>query len=218
MFDPDLGRWMQLDPVGFAAGDANLYRAVENNPANELDPSGLQGVQLGPEPRIIEEGVGEPPDYRLMRPPSVIRGKRVFSNTAPQWDMVRFTPEVLTRVLFKNQKSETPAGKVTQDVEVRAWGTRRFPDGKSNDSGDHIVWVVAQARFLRGKCTNAKNETTDLPDRWKRIGFSLNYGVFLRSILPALDLVTEKMKILPADTWSTFVDRFITVAQAIAGK
>ena len=31
------------DPLGFAAGDANLYRYVGNDPTNEVDPTGLQG-------------------------------------------------------------------------------------------------------------------------------------------------------------------------------
>lgn len=35
------GRWTSEDPIGFRAGDANVYRYVGNNPANATDPSGL---------------------------------------------------------------------------------------------------------------------------------------------------------------------------------
>ena len=35
------------DPTGFAAGDANLYRYVGNNPATKTDPWGLSGGQGG---------------------------------------------------------------------------------------------------------------------------------------------------------------------------
>ncbi len=55
---PTLGRWIQVDPLGFGAGDTNLYRYVENGPPGWLDPSGLQigpGGQWqgpGPDPRI----------------------------------------------------------------------------------------------------------------------------------------------------------------------
>lgn len=223
MFDPNLGRWMQQDPIRFAAGDVNLYRFVGNNPTNFVDPSGLQGVQVGPEPRIIAEGKGEPPDYREMRPPAVtlsIKGKDVaYSNAKPHWDQIRFTPDRLIRVLFKDQKSKTPDGALTEDVEVRGWGTRRFPNGASNDSGDHVAWVVIQVRFLRGKCTSEKNETTDLPDRWKRIGFATEYGVFLRhDTRPSLLDLEPRIKLDPKDTWNTFVDRYISAAQALGAK
>jgi len=39
--DPETGRWTQEDPIGFAGGDANLYRYVGNGPVNATDPSGL---------------------------------------------------------------------------------------------------------------------------------------------------------------------------------
>src|SRR5207302_973426 len=42
-YDPRSGRWLSEDRVGFAAADANLYRAVGNQPTNLVDPSGLQG-------------------------------------------------------------------------------------------------------------------------------------------------------------------------------
>jgi RHS repeat-associated protein len=35
------GRWVQLDPLGFAAGDRNLYRFEMGGPLNHLDPKGL---------------------------------------------------------------------------------------------------------------------------------------------------------------------------------
>jgi RHS repeat-associated protein len=39
--DPVDGRWISQDPLGFAAGDSNLYRFVGNQPTDERDPSGL---------------------------------------------------------------------------------------------------------------------------------------------------------------------------------
>ena len=40
-YSPTLGRFIILDPVGFEAGDINLYRFVGNNPVVWSDPSGL---------------------------------------------------------------------------------------------------------------------------------------------------------------------------------
>ena len=44
VYDPQTGRFLQQDPIGFAVGDANLYRYVFNNPVNLIDPSGEVGV------------------------------------------------------------------------------------------------------------------------------------------------------------------------------
>jgi RHS repeat-associated protein len=48
-YDASVGRWLSEDPIGFNAGDANLYRYVGNGPTNGADPSGLdrQVVQIG---------------------------------------------------------------------------------------------------------------------------------------------------------------------------
>ncbi len=39
-YDPATGRFLSEDPIGFAGGDANLYRYVGNNPVNAIDPTG----------------------------------------------------------------------------------------------------------------------------------------------------------------------------------
>ncbi|MCB1036351.1 MAG: hypothetical protein KDD47_21175, partial [Acidobacteria bacterium] len=39
-YDPQVGRWTSKDPLGFAAGDTNLYAYVFNDPVNGVDPSG----------------------------------------------------------------------------------------------------------------------------------------------------------------------------------
>jgi RHS repeat-associated protein len=40
-YDPATGRFLSRDPIGFEAGDANLFRYVGNGPTNGIDPSGL---------------------------------------------------------------------------------------------------------------------------------------------------------------------------------
>ena len=40
-YDPEVGRWLSEDPIGFEAGDANLYRYVGNGVTLDTDPSGL---------------------------------------------------------------------------------------------------------------------------------------------------------------------------------
>jgi RHS repeat-associated protein len=37
---PWIGRWISQDPMGFDAGDTNLYRFIANSPTNATDPTG----------------------------------------------------------------------------------------------------------------------------------------------------------------------------------
>jgi RHS repeat-associated protein len=39
-YNPATGRFLSTDPIGFSAGDANLYRYVANSPLGAVDPSG----------------------------------------------------------------------------------------------------------------------------------------------------------------------------------
>ncbi len=39
-YDPDVGRWTAMDPLGFAAGDTSLYVYAFNDPINLIDPTG----------------------------------------------------------------------------------------------------------------------------------------------------------------------------------
>jgi RHS repeat-associated protein len=43
-YDPATGRWVSQDPIGFLAGDANLYRYVGNSATNCVDPTGLSNA------------------------------------------------------------------------------------------------------------------------------------------------------------------------------
>jgi RHS repeat-associated protein len=43
-YTPSLGRWTSQDPLGYLAGDTNLYRYVSNNTSNQLDPFGLDAL------------------------------------------------------------------------------------------------------------------------------------------------------------------------------
>ena len=46
-YDSIMGRFINEDPIGFAAGDNNFYRYVQNNPVNFVDPEGLLTLQFG---------------------------------------------------------------------------------------------------------------------------------------------------------------------------
>ena len=45
-YDPQVGRWLQKDPIGFGGGSTNLYGYVVNDPVNFVDPSGKNPVLI----------------------------------------------------------------------------------------------------------------------------------------------------------------------------
>jgi RHS repeat-associated protein len=47
-YDPTVGRFLQTDPLEYAAGDMNLYAYVGNDSVNGVDPFGLQEDCRGP--------------------------------------------------------------------------------------------------------------------------------------------------------------------------
>ena len=53
---PNLGRFMQSDPIGFDAGDMNLFRYCGNDPVDRSDPDGLLAVDWTWSKRMYEQG------------------------------------------------------------------------------------------------------------------------------------------------------------------
>ncbi|MFN0138455.1 MAG: RHS repeat-associated core domain-containing protein [Pyrinomonadaceae bacterium] len=51
-YDPNLGRFISEDPIGFDGGDVNLYVYVKNNPARYTDPFGLLDPIVYQDPNI----------------------------------------------------------------------------------------------------------------------------------------------------------------------
>jgi uncharacterized protein RhaS with RHS repeats len=47
MYDPNTGRFLSPDPIGFRGGGVNLYRYVSNNPVLYNDPSGKFAAEGG---------------------------------------------------------------------------------------------------------------------------------------------------------------------------
>jgi RHS repeat-associated protein len=56
-YSAEVGRFLQTDPIHFDARDVNLYRYVRNNPANDIDPLGLESYFVPPQ-------YAQDPDFR----------------------------------------------------------------------------------------------------------------------------------------------------------
>jgi RHS repeat-associated protein len=79
-FDPDSGRFIQVDPLGFRAGDVNLYAYLGNNPPNGLDPSGLAEIIRVD---LLTQGGFADLDKKLFE-----RGASPLTRAALEWEVV----------------------------------------------------------------------------------------------------------------------------------
>ena len=100
--NPGTGRWTSQDPLGFAAGDANLYRYVGNDSVNIADPSGLifatwNGGTLaggpGSESTLLQNLAG-----RLGVPPASLDKLRA----SPLWQCVNSAKTPVTVKFYRN--------------------------------------------------------------------------------------------------------------------
>ena len=122
--DATTGRFLSEDPIGFTAGDQNLYRYVFNNPVNLKDPFGLQGAATNPGgavgdlPGAINDILGGQSDTRATQ--DLFEALQDFSSTlepGQQADVDVFVDPVTKQILDVRPSGET---------SIRNPGTRRF--------------------------------------------------------------------------------------------
>jgi hypothetical protein len=87
-YSPSLGRWMQQDPLGYAAGDSNLYRYVGNEPVNITDPIGLEEKQKIKEEDVINL-VKQLGSLKFSERQEAMAGVHKLLGTPPNLDVVK---------------------------------------------------------------------------------------------------------------------------------
>jgi RHS repeat-associated protein len=91
-YDAGVGRFISEDPIGFAAGDSNIYRYVGNSPVNATDPSGNRGVPpRSPNVRPVNRPTINPGRSRnnpYNRPPSGYPYQYTLPNGQPGYTCV----------------------------------------------------------------------------------------------------------------------------------
>jgi RHS repeat-associated protein len=78
-YNPSTGTWQTQDPLGFAAGQSNLYTYSGNDPANFTDPSGLEKTTIGGKYEAKIEWVGkwDSEDKKTVRAAALRAAKRI---------------------------------------------------------------------------------------------------------------------------------------------
>lgn len=175
-YTPSLGRWLELDPIGFDAGDANLYRFVGNNPTNAVDPSGLWSWRLDPTGNItvVSEandtlngliGLGYPATTIAdLGKKGNVDGLDTRLNAGITLDVTNLFPESVRRVLARQQRMDFE--KLRSRVENTAGGPKNVPKGKTvgtsgidllqpsktNDAGRDVTRPYGDNQFGMGNC------------------------------------------------------------------
>ena len=80
-YDAHTGRWTTKDPIVFGGGLTSLYAYVGGEPVNQTDPSGLQGIPIGP---ILGVGLSEGRCYQVQQG-GVQQPSYGFDNSSSGW-------------------------------------------------------------------------------------------------------------------------------------
>ena len=160
-YDPAVGKWLSEDPIGFAAGDANLNRYVGNGPTNSTDPSGM--FEWRPNWLRLEWWMHGEPNKKQVND---IQKARAFRS------------EMLLATTGSNKNSRD-----------RARNTANMADGivQSTDIGATIVgvfcepvdWIVT-AQYIRDDPTNIWNYAGIfplVPAAGARLGSKMRWAV-----------------------------------------
>jgi uncharacterized protein RhaS with RHS repeats len=136
MYDPSTGRWLSVDPIGFEAGDANLYRYVRNEPLLQTDPTGLFEYRPVSPPRF--GGEGDPIGYSKLRLdiayPKVGAGGRPARGSFVQVSTV--TTIVVTCDKNNTLKASPPKVTYIADQDKLVAGKNAYPEGLSGPDFD----------------------------------------------------------------------------------
>ena len=112
VYDSVHGRWMSQDPLGFSAGDTNLYRYVGNDPTGSTDPTGLDrqpdpsgSVQSGSDPWLPPD---TPPSLGDITPgtPGAIEPLPGVGGASPEAGGLGGDRQVVARVLWRDSAAE----------------------------------------------------------------------------------------------------------------
>jgi RHS repeat-associated protein len=126
-FDSNSGRFIGQDPIGFDAGDSNLYRYVRNNSVNLVDPTGLYGMIVSQSRDIVyRDSSGK--DVRVDNISDVISAVNLSAPFAKFSYIVNDTTEA--RLAFFEGQGGSSVSK-----SARA----KVPDMGRNDDAGHIV-------------------------------------------------------------------------------
>jgi RHS repeat-associated protein len=183
-YDPQLGRFLQTDPLGFDAGDLNLFRYCGDDPVDLSDPLGLEFFPYnGPAAEVDQlyggAGLGQ---TRVVTPVSVV--SQADGTYTLRLDVGITGILVANRVKFHGKMETRSAEQKRVTVEEHERGEhtkdwRGFHDSKQaevpstryRDRNEATAAAKAHQEKVEGEARKARNEFEKHPpdERWKNI-------------------------------------------------
>ncbi len=172
-YDPSVGKFVTQDPTGFAAGDTNLYRYADNNPANIIDPDGLQKTAPRPKEQICFPGTKNLPkgapqtDVPLLSPDSVWEGIK------KDWQQVvkgRYKDETGGWILWNKRTNELI---ITHDGVQGRGNKTHFKCPNQLDNGNPLGddWIVVAMYHVHIHGDSIDNADKDVSQSFTNIPF-----------------------------------------------
>jgi RHS repeat-associated protein len=184
---PELGRFLQTDPIGFKGDASNLYRYCGNDPVDKTDPMGLEaatGSTIAERMRLFYgDGAQGSSLYELDHPnqANVTMGYRsVDSGNAPEYkkasDAAMSVKNAVGDRAAKSNDPDSPEAWAPygQDPNTKMWGTGSVRDGNGVDK-------KFKDRYTEGVTEKVQKSTIsrgDLPAKYDFKGFVLGHKFF----------------------------------------
>ena len=138
IYSPILGRFLSMDPLGFEAGDANLYRYAFNNPANLTDPTGEIVPFI-----VVALALTKVIDYGITAV-DIIRSSIILADPcSPPEELLLASLNIALAIVFEAGEPDdmTPVGIPADDIARRAAmrGARRAMQEEGIEGFVHYV-------------------------------------------------------------------------------
>ena len=174
-YDATVGRFIGEDPIGFEAGDSNLYRYVENQPINTKDPSGLEGFVISQSRLIAYEDNGNKITFNIQ---DVIDAYRQNPNVQIKFDNTLAAISFFPFNTGERIRQNPPSMRPILDQRGHIVGRQLGGDGSLNNS-------FAQNRFInnglwKGFETRVRNylDRTNLDPTCSPVLLGYSVGLF----------------------------------------
>ena len=130
-YDSKTGRWISQDPIGFSAGDANLYRYVRNQADMFKDPSGAYANPYSPPPSVTLEQIN------MTSMEAAMAADEAQNNELPDW--------------YKKMMAEANAREWGHEVPLHIW--KKYYNYESfkkyNPKNDPTVTEEMMRRYMK---------------------------------------------------------------------